>query len=70
MRLWSRQHRAVEKAREGLEKAATEAVQAEERAREVERLARQSRAVSARLRNEVAFDGWTEKFQAAMGRRA
>jgi len=67
---WSRHHRAVEKAREGLEKAATEAVQAEERAKEVEQLARQSRAVSARLRNEVALDGWTEKFQAAMGRRA
>ncbi|QZT61223.1 DUF7620 family protein [Mycolicibacterium austroafricanum] len=67
---WSRQHRELEKARQGLEKAATEAVQAEERAKEVEKLARQSRAASARLRNEVALNGWTEKFQIAMGRRA
>lgn len=67
---WSKQHRAIERAHLGLEKAATEAVQAEQRTKAVEQLAQQSRAISARLRSEVAVNGWTEKFQQAMGRRA
>lgn len=67
---WSKQHRAIEKAQEHLEQATAEALEAEKRRRDVERLAAQSRQVSARLRREIAINGWTEKFQTAMGRRA
>lgn len=67
---WDRQQRELKKAREGLDKAATEAVQAEERHHRAERLARQSSAISTRLRQEMDLNGFTELFLEAMGRRS
>lgn len=67
---WNKQSRAIEEAHQGLELALVEATESEARARQVEQLAAQSRQVSARLRREIALNGWTEKFQIAMRRRA
>lgn len=66
---WSRHNRAVEEARQGLKKAATEAVQAEWRRDQSERLATHSRQVSERLRKQVELNNFTELFIQAMGPR-
>jgi hypothetical protein len=44
--------------------------QADQRLAEAKKLAAKSRQVSAKLSREIAINGWTEKFEAAMGRRA
>jgi hypothetical protein len=44
--------------------------QADSRLESAKRLAAKSRQTSARLDHELALNGWTKKFQTAMGRRA
>ena len=44
--------------------------QADQRLAEAKKLAAKSRQVSAKLSGAIAINGWTEKFEAAMGRRA
>lgn len=44
--------------------------QAEARLINAKELAEQSRVVSGRLTDELALNGWTKKFQTALGRRA
>lgn len=44
--------------------------QAESRLDDAKKLAERSKAVSDRLSHEIALNGWTKKFQIALGRRA
>ena len=44
--------------------------QAQSRLESAKKLAAKSRQTSARLEHEIAINGWTKKFQTALGRRA
>ncbi len=44
--------------------------QADQRFEDAKQLAARSKAVSNRLSHEIALNGWTKKFQIALGRRA
>lgn len=70
--MWPRRRHqlAVEKVQKEIE-VATAAKKAAERRRDLARkLAAESGATTARLRREIAKNGWTELLQQAMGGRA
>lgn len=66
---WSKHDRDIEEAHQKLEKAASEAAQAERRANEIEQLAVHSRQVSNRLRQQFEMNNFTELFIQSMGGR-
>lgn len=64
---WQRQRRAVEHVRLEVEQARAEKTEAQKRREKAHELAVESSAVSARLRREIARNGFTELLQQAMG---
>lgn len=66
---WSRQRAEAEKARRQAEDAQSKAQAAEERRQAVDRLIGQSLLASARLRSEIARNGFSELMQQAWGSR-
>ncbi|OBK00052.1 hypothetical protein A5741_25240 [Mycolicibacterium conceptionense] len=66
---WQRHRAQVLQARNDRDDAARRANAAEVQRNAAERLAEQSQRVTARLRNEVEKNGWTEMLQHAWGGR-
>ncbi|BCI54923.1 hypothetical protein NIIDNTM18_42010 [Mycolicibacterium litorale] len=66
---WKRQRLAVERVHQEVEQAHAEKTAAKRRREEAQKLASESSAVTARLRREIAKNGFTELLQQAMGGR-
>lgn len=71
MTMWGlkRRRAVIEGVHREVEQARAERLEAQRRREELRALAEKSNAVTARLRREIAINGFTELLQSAMGRR-
>lgn len=66
---WKNRRAVIECVHQEVEQARIERLKAERRREESRALAEKSNAVTAKLRKEIAINGFTELLQSAMGRR-